>query len=376
MLYYQSPMHPWIKSDKPGKCPICGMDLVPVYENGESTNTGFGLKLNSDSVNVANVQTAPVERRQIVRSLRVAGAIEEDDTRHRLLSAYADGRIDTLFVNHLGAEVKAGEPLATYYSPDLITAEREFIALAQQKTNGDDATFAKEHERMMADAAQKLKLLGLMESQIQTLLEKGEADFHTDILAPMTGTVVARHAYEGQYVKAGDSLFEIADFSKMWFMFNAYERDLAWLKPGQAVDVTTPSVPGKIFHATVTFIDPKLNTAARSTKVRVEIPNPLVESDGVARRELLRGPYAEGVVHLDAPDVLAVPRNAVLSARIAAGRLCGLGNGYYEQRKVKLGRVGDEFVEVLDGLKEGDKVVTSGDLLIDAEAQISQSANN
>ena len=143
-------------------------------------------------------------------------------------------------------------------------------------------------------------------------------------------------------------------------MFDAYERDLAWLKPGQAVDVTTPSVPGKIFHATVTFIDPNLNTAARSTKVRVEIPNPLVESDGVARRELLRGPYAEGVVHLDAPEVLAVPRSAVLQPGSQPVVYVDVGKGYYEQRKVKLGRVGDEFVEVLDGLKEGDKVVTSG----------------
>jgi Cu(I)/Ag(I) efflux system membrane fusion protein len=192
----------------------------------------------------------------------------------------------------------------------------------------------------------------------------------------MTGTVVARHAYEGQYVKAGDSLFEIADFSKMWFMFDAYERDLAWLKPGQAVDVTTPSVPGKISHATVTFIDPNLNTATRSTKVRVEIPNPLVESDGVARRELFRGPYAEGVVHLDAPEVLAVPRSAVLQPGSQPVVYVDEGKGYYEQRKVKLGRVGDEFVEVLDGLTEGDKVVTSGGLLIDAEAQISQSAQN
>jgi multidrug efflux pump subunit AcrA (membrane-fusion protein) len=248
ILYYQSPMHPWIKSDKPGKCPICGMNLVPVYENGESTNTGFGLKLNADSVNVANVQTATVERRQLVHSLPVAGAIEMN-----------------------------GHPT--------------------------------------------------------------------------------------------------------WFVFNAYERDFVWLDVGQTVEVTIPALPGKIYRARIThidtrFLDPDRNDQTHGIQVRATLSENLAHVAGVKLWRPFDGFYAEGRVLVNAPDVLTVPRNAVLQPGSQPAVYVDEGNGYYEQRKVKLGRMGDEFVEVLDGLKEGDKVVTSGGLLIDAEAQISQSSDH
>jgi multidrug efflux pump subunit AcrA (membrane-fusion protein) len=248
ILYYQSPMHPWIKSDKPGKCPICGMNLVPVYENGESTNTGFGLKLNADSVNVANVQTATVERRQLVHSLPVAGAIEMN-----------------------------GHPT--------------------------------------------------------------------------------------------------------WFVFNAYERDFVWLDVGQPVEVTIPALPGKIYRARIThidtrFLDPDRNDQTHGIQVRATLSENLVHVAGVKLWRPFDGFYAEGRVLVSAPDVLTVPRNAVLQSGSQPAVYVDEGNGYYEQRKVKLGRIGDAFVEVLDGLKEGDKIVTSGGLLIDAEAQISQSSDH
>jgi multidrug efflux pump subunit AcrA (membrane-fusion protein) len=248
ILYYQSPMHPWITSDKPGKCPICGMNLVPVYENGESTNTGFGLKLNADSVNVANVQTATVERRQLVHSLPVAGAIEMN-----------------------------GHPT--------------------------------------------------------------------------------------------------------WFVFNAYERDFVWLDVGQPVEVTIPALPGKIYRARIThidtrFLDPDRNDQTHGIQVRATLSENLVHVAGVKLWRPFDGFYAEGRVLVSAPDVLTVPRNAVLQSGSQLAVYVDEGNGYYEQRKVKLGRIGDAFVEVLDGLKEGDKIVTSGGLLIDAEAQISQSSDH
>jgi hypothetical protein len=248
ILYYQSPMHPWIKSDKPGKCPICGMNLVPIYENGESTNTGFGLKLNADSVNVVNVQTATVERRRLLHSLRVAGAIEMD-----------------------------GHP--TY------------------------------------------------------------------------------------------------------FVFNAYERDFVWLDVGQTVEVTIPALPGKIYTARIThvdtmFLDANRNDQTHGIQVRVTLSENLAHVAGMKLWRPFDGFYAEGRVMVEMPDVLTVPRSAVLSPGTQPVVYVDEGNGYYEQRKVKLGRVGDEFIEVLDGLKEGEKVVTSGGLLIDAEAQISQSSDN
>jgi hypothetical protein len=249
VLYYQSPMHPWIKSDKPGKCPICGMNLVPVYENGESTNTGFGLKLNADSVNVANVQTATVARQPFVRTLRVAGSIS-------------------------------------------------------------------------------------------------------------------------------------ANSWTAWFEFTAYSRDLVWLKIGQTIEVTVPSAPGKVYSAQIKLhgvrpvADTDFDSASDSTKIRAEISDPPVEAGDLGEKKLFTGLYAEGRVRVSLPETLVVPRSAVLQPGPQPVVYVDEANGYYEQRKVKLGRVGDELVEVLDGLKEGEKVVTSGNLLIDAEAQISQSARN
>jgi multidrug efflux pump subunit AcrA (membrane-fusion protein) len=250
ILYYQSPMHPWIKSDKPGKCPICGMNMVPVYENGESTNTGFGLKLNADSVNVANVQTATVERRSLVHTLRVAGNIPKNSR------------------------------------------------------------------------------------------------------------------------------------AAAWFEFVAYSRDLAWLKAGQTIEVIVPSAPEKTYPAMIKLDDSQpvaggdFDGASDSVKIRAEISNPPVEAGWPGGEKLFTGFYAEGCVLVSSPDVLTVPRSAVLQSGSQPVVYVDEGKGYYEQRKVKLGRVGDKFVEILDGLQEGDKVVTSGNLLIDAEAQIFQSADN
>ncbi len=220
-----------------------------------------------------------------------------------------------------------------------------------------------------------MKRYGLSEAQIAALPQKDADDTHTQLLAPVSGTVVGRFVYEGQYVKEGDKLFEIADFSTMWFQFDAYERDLAWLKPGQKVEVITPAAPGKIFTGTVAFIDPNLKEMTRSAKVRVELPNPLAEVNGVKRRELYHKLYADAEVQVEIPEVLVVPRSAVLSPGAAPVLYVDKGGGAYEQRRLRLGRGGDDEYEVLDGVAEGERVVTQGGMLIDAQAQLNASAN-
>ncbi|MEW6304446.1 MAG: efflux RND transporter periplasmic adaptor subunit [Verrucomicrobiota bacterium] len=376
ILYYQSAMHPWIKSDKPGNCTICGMKLVPVFEGDKGFDTAEGLvTLSSNTINVLHVQTTPAQRRPLVRTLRVAGVIDDDDTKHRILSAYVGGRIDKLVVNYVGAEVEEGQPLATLYSPMLLNAQREYVTLLKQKKLPAFADLKDEQEQLISAARLRLKQFGLTDAQIETLNNKPEEDLHIEILAPMAGTVVSRMAYAGQYVMEGEKLFEIADFSKMWFKFDAYERDLAWIKVGQRVDVTTPAAPGKVFNAAITFIDPNLNDPTRSAKVRVELENPLVEKDGAKRRELYHKLYAEALVHVEIPETLAVLRSAVLSPGREPVVYVDKGGGAYEQRKVKLGRAGDEYWEVLDGVAEGDAVVTQGNMLIDAQAQLNHDAN-
>jgi len=371
VLYYQSAMHPWIKSVKPGRCTICGMELAPVYEGESGFDAGEGVTtLGSNIIQVIHVQSAEVTRRPLRRTMRVAGTIDDDDTKHRFVSAYVDGRIEKLAVNFVGAEVNAGQPLATFYSPALLAAEREYVVLARQRGAGTNAQLAAEHQRLVEAAAQRLKRLGLSDAQIAALPGKPESDIHTPILAPVSGTVVARHVYEGQYVKEGEKLFELADFSTMWFQFDAYERDLTWIKVGQTVEVTTPAAPGLTFTGIVAFIDPNLKEMTRTARVRVEMPNPIIEENGRRRRQLYHKLYGDALVHVETPEVLAIPRTAVLMPGPQALVYIDKGGGSFEQRKVKLGRAGDEDWEVLDGLGEGDRVVTTGNLLIDAQAQL------
>jgi Cu(I)/Ag(I) efflux system membrane fusion protein len=358
ILYYQSPMHPWIKSDQPGNCTICGMKLVPVYEGQKGFETSDdAVTLSSNVVNVINVSTEEVKKGTLTRTVRVAGRIDDDDRRHRVISAYVGGRIDKLFVNYLGAHVKAGEPLASLYSPALLTAEREYTAVAEQPEGP-------ERKKWLDATALRLRRMGLTDAQIANIPRK--TGDHTDIVAPISGTVVSRFVYEGQYVNEGEKLFEIADFSKMWFLFDAYERDLPWIREGQEVEVTTPAAPGKVYRSAITFIDPNLNEVTRSSKARVELENPLIGD----RHELSHRIYAEGRVKVAQPEATIIPRSAVLNPGGKPLAYVDLGGGRYERRELKLGREGDEQWEVLEGLTEGEKVVVNGNLLIDAQAQL------
>lgn len=373
VLFYQSAMHPWIKSDQPGKCTICGMALTPVYEGEAAPETAANLvTLPASSVTVLDVQTAPVRRGPLVRTLRVAGTIDDDDSRHRFLSAYAGGRIERLFVNYVGAEVTAGQPLALLYSPQILEAERQYLALHRQQSAVDNGN---EHGQLLDAARQRLRLLGLTDAQIAALPGKSPTNAFTEIVAPASGTVVNRFIYEGQYVAEGEKLFELADFSRMWFQFEAYERDLPWLQAGQEVEVTTPSVPGRVLRAPITFIDPNVNEMTRVAKVRVELDNPPVDSTNGARRLLAHRPWAEGRVRVEAPGVLLVPRGAVLNPGGEPVAYVETAAGTYEQRPLQLGRLGDDEAEVLAGLAEGERVVLRGNLLIDAQAQLNQAVH-
>ncbi len=353
--FYQSPMHPWIKSDKPGKCTICGMTLVPVYEGEADVATNSDLiTLSASSATAVGVQTAKIVSGPLVRTLRVTGVIDDEETRHRYLASYTDARITKLFVHTTGVEVTAGQPLAVLYSPDLLTARQEFNALATTTPNSP----------LVVAAREKLRRLGLLDAQIDALATAKEVSRDTEILAPLTGTVVERSqtAYEGGYVKAGEMLFAIGDFTKMWFMADIYESDFPALKSATRVDVTVPSLPGEVFTAPVAFIDPNLDPATRTAKVRVILDN--------ADRHLLHRQTAYGRIVSQSPEVLLVPRAAVLFTQREPVVYLDVGGHAYEPRHVKLGRAGDDAYEVLSGLETGDKVVTQGALLIDGQAQI------
>ena len=355
ILYYQSAMHPWVKSDKPGRCTICGMELTPVYEGQKGfEGTGDTLMLTQNMVQVLHVQTAEAKKRALTRALTFAGMVDDDARRHRIISAYVDGRVEKLFINHHGAEVVEGKPLAEIYSPTLLQAEREYRSLSGE---------------LRSNVALRLRQMGLSPEQIAALPKKSPDALTTEILSPVSGTVVNDEIFAGQYMTAGQKLFEVADFSTMWFVFRAYEQDIPWLKTEQAVEVTTPSVPGQIFKGTIAFIDPNFDPVTRSTQVRVELPNPLIDG----HRVLLHRLYGDATVHLDAPEVLTVPRSAVIQTGPEAVVYVEHEGGTYARQVVKLGRRGDTFVEILTGLSEGDKVVTNGNLLMDGQAEMNRS---
>lgn len=356
VLFYQSAMHPWVKSDKPGRCTICGMELTPVYEGDKGIESSGGdiVALTQNQIQVLHVETASAKTSPLTRTLMVAGMIDDNATRHRILSAYIDGRIDKLHVNFIGAEVNEGAPLAEFYSPALLQAEREYRQLT-----GD----------LKKNTGLRLRQMGLSKAQIEALDKKPGDALTSQILSPVSGTVVGQNVYAGQYVTAGEKLLEIADFSIMWFQFRAYEQDMPWIEPGQVVIVTTPSLPGKSFEGKVTFIDPNFDEATRSTKVRVELANPLVNG----RRALLHRLYADGALKINIPSVLTIPKSAVIETGPDAVVYVDQDGGAYARTQVKLGRRGDKLVEIEQGLKEGDKVVTNGNLLIDGQAEMNRS---
>jgi len=361
--FYQSPMHPWITSDRPGQCTICGMDLVPVYEGEEGVATDPGtITLMPSTTQILGVATEPVASGPLERTIRVSGMIEDDDTKHTVVSAFFAGRIDRVFVDHVGERIAPEQPLALIYSPELLYVVREFQTASRRGKDDPQAAVAR----------QRLVQFGLTAAQVQQLSDGSRTDYGLSLRSPVAGVLVKRDVYAGKYVQAGDTLFEIANFDIMWFHANVYDQDLPWIHIGAKAKVTTPSLPGREYEGTVTLIDPSFDPVTRTTRVRIEVPNPTTDSPSGLTHELPHLAYAEAMITSSAPEVLLAPRTAVLDTGTRAVAYVDRGGGTYEKRNVRVGRRGDTKVEVLGGLAAGEKVVTQGNMMIDAEAQMAQ----
>ena len=347
------PMHPWVSGEANSRCTLCGMNLVSGSMCGVLPLTSTApVLLSPESVRVVGVETSEVKKQPLLRTLRISGMIGEDESRHGIISAPVEGRIDGLSMNHEGQAITRRQPLATMFSRTLLAAAKDYkLALPQSGETLDNAK-------------RKLEQYGLVWEQIKTIPERQPDDLYFGMLSPLSGTIVKSYVAEGQQVKAGQKLFEIADFTKMWFHFMVPEQDLPFLKPGQVVTLHTASLPGEVLKSRIYNISPNLDDMTRAAKVRVVLENP--------ERKLRNGLFAQGTVEIEAPEVLTVPRAAVLWPGDKPRVYVEKATGTFETRTLRLGRSGDTDWEVLAGLEAGERVVISGNMLIDGQAQLNQ----
>jgi Cu(I)/Ag(I) efflux system membrane fusion protein len=413
VLYWTCGMHPSVRAEGPGKCPICNMDLVPVRA-GEGHEEGHvSLTLSERARELAGVRTSPVDYLPLVRTIRAVGKLEYDERKMANISAWVSGRIDRLFVDFTGVEVQKGDPLMWVYSPGLVTAQEEYLLsreTAEKVKNSPIPETVSDAHALLESSRQKLLLMGITQEQIQELEARRTTESHVVITAPATGTVIHKTALEGQYVKGGQHLFKIADLSHLWMIADVFETDHALVQVGQEVEVTTPSYPGEIFHGRIAFIDPFLDESSRSVHIRVDVPNPGRKlKPGLSVDAIVQAPLAQGVSdyytcpmhpHIvsdkkgECPEcgmflenvagnlVLAVPKSAVLD--VGSRKLVYLdeGNGKYTAREVVVGPEAEatgndqdgKFFPVLEGLAQGDRVVTRANFLIDSQTQLTGEA--
>lgn len=345
LLYYRNPMGLPDTSPIPKK-DVMGMDYVPVYEGEESG--GGAVMLSPEKVQLLGVRSEAVQRRDLTRSIRATGLLEADERRQQWIAPRFEGWVQQLQVNATGQHVARGQALLTVYSPELESAARE-VQLAHESGLTDVEKSARSRLDNWQIAAQDLEHL-----------QHGMA--HLVLRSPIDGVVIEKMAVEGARFAPGDVLFKLADLSSLWLQAEVAEQDQGALQVGQAVEVSVDAYAAEKFQGKISFIAPVLNDKTRTVRVRVELPN--------KDMRLRLGMYAKVVIADTMHAVLAVPLSAVIDSGTYQVVLVRLAAGRFEPREVKLGNRGDNYVEVVDGVKEGEQVVTSANFLIDAESSL------
>ena len=363
-------MHPQIRMEQPGQCPICGMDLVladtAAADDGPAEGT---ITLDARARALAGVRTSEVIRTDPRAEVRLLGRVDYDETRFRMVTPWTDGRIDRLRVRVTGTKVRKGQVVAELYSPEIYAAMRDLLIARKQADRLSSGAHGSTNLSAAAvtSAREKLRLLGVSDSEIESIEKSGKAPKKVSIRSPFSGTVLERNVEQGDYVKAGTVLFHIADLSKVWVQIDAYASDLPYLAPGNAVRIELDALPGETFEGTVGFIDPVVDEQTRTARVRVEVDNP----DG----RLRPGMFAEAVVQTaDASQQgqLVVPTSAVLfTGRRSVVYVADPATpGAYALREVRVGGRGGPLLPVLSGLSEGEQVVSHGAFVLDADLQL------
>ena len=359
ILYYRNPMGLPDTSPVPKKDAM-GMDYIPVHE-GDEPSDGTTVKVSLDRVQRSGVRTEPAQTRVLVQPVRAVGAVAIDERKLTIVTLRSEGYIEDLFVNTTGQTVRAGEPLFRVYSSQIQQAQTDLlvaIGAMQRGVAGADA------ERSLSGAMQRLRNLGVPESRIEEVRKTGTNPRTLDWPAPANGSVISKRIINGQRVAAGDELYRIADLSTVWVIADVAEADLALIRPGTRALVTFRAYPRQSVEGRVTLIYPEVKSETRTARVRIELPNP----DGRLKADM----YADVVFRIGADEtpVITIPHSAVIDSGSQEIVLVARGEGRFEPRAVKIGRRGDGYCEVLDGIHEGEKVVTSATFLIDAESNL------
>ena len=415
--FYTCSMHPQIKQPNPGKCPLCAMDLIPVYK-GQGNNEGpRELTMSPAAQKLAEIQSVPVEKKFVAAEVRMVGKVVYDETKLAYITAWVPGRLDRLFVDYTGVRVQEGDHLVKLYSPELLQAQEELISAISTASDlsQSQSEFLRGRGTTNVDSArEKLRLWGLSEKQIKAIESQGKGSDHITINSPISGVVVHKNAVEGMYVQTGTQVYTIADLSEVWVKLDAYESDLPWLHYGQEVEFLTEAYPGQVFKGQIAFIDPVLNSKTRTVKVRVNLPNTggKLKPDMFVRA-VVKSRVAAGGRVMDAglagkwispmhPEIIkddpgqcdicgmdlvsaeslgyvaaekdSAPLVIPASAPLITGRRAVVyvdhGEGRFEGREINLGaRAGDSYI-VESGLEAGERVVTKGNFKIDSAIQI------
>jgi Cu(I)/Ag(I) efflux system membrane fusion protein len=364
ILYFRNPMGLPDTSPAPKKDSM-GMDYIPVYE-GEAADEPGTVKISLAKVQELGVQSVPVERRTLTRTIRAVGTVQANERRIFVVNTKFDGWIDKLYVNATGERVRRGQPLMEIYAPELVIAQQEYLlALRSMRDMAGASSPIRASARQLAEAAlQRLANWDISRDQIAALQRRGTVTRTLTLRAPADGTVMEKMAVEGMRFTAGDPLYRIADLTTVWLTADIFEQDLGLVRQGQAASITVDAYPGTVFSGKIDFVYPTVAQQTRTGKVRIIVPNP----DG----RLKTGMYAN--LALEAPvgnlPVLAIPDSAVIDSGTSQSVLVERGEGMFQPRQVKLGAHAGGDYEVRDGLAPGERVVVSANFLIDAESNL------
>jgi Cu(I)/Ag(I) efflux system membrane fusion protein len=358
--YWTCTMHPQVHMDRPGVCPICGMDLIKkvAEEKSEPTNDkdmANMVSLSGKKQVLANVSTVIVKKENLQEQVTAYSYLDFVENNRKTISARFNGRIEKLFVDKTGEYIKKGQPLFEIYSPDLVQAQNEYLIALNNSTNGNSTS-------LLNASKKKLEIFGLTPDQIQTLESTRVINITLTYHSPVSGTVIEKKVQEGVYVNEGTAIYDVAELSTLWNIAEVYENNLSTVKIGSPVKLHLRAYPGEEFSGRVTFIYPVINSQTRTVKVRSTFSN----LGGKLKPQM----YGETVFDRTGGQGLLVPADAVIIAGKRAVVWAKTGDGMFEARSVQIGnRFGDKY-QIISGLKEGDEIAATGGFLIDSESQL------